>query len=149
MTERSSRKRSVFWFVALHIAAIAGVLLFPYYRVGASVVFSVIPSCILHDWFHLYCPLCGGTRAVDELLHFHLLESLRFHPLVLVFAVLIGIWYILAWIRLIRGKSLIIEIPKPLSISLTVALVAFWILRNLLLIVFQIDPVGDLVGFWN
>ena len=91
MTERTSRKRSALWFAAFHIAAIAGVLLFPYYRIGASVVFAVIPSCILHDWFHIYCPLCGGTRAVDELLHFHLLGSLRFHPLVIVFALLIGI----------------------------------------------------------
>ena len=119
MTEQINRKRSVLWFVGFHIAAIAAVLLFPFYRVGASVVFAVIPSCVLHDWFHIYCPLCGGTRAVDELLHFHLLGSLRFHPLVIVFALLIGIWYVIAWVRLIRGRSLLVEIPKPLSISLT------------------------------
>ena len=149
MAERTNRKRSVFWFIGFHIAAIAAVLLFPFYRVGASVVFAVIPSCILHDWFHIYCPLCGGTRAVEELLHFHWLESLRFHPFVMVFALLIGVWYGIAWVRLVRGKSLFVEIPKPLSISLAIGLILFWILRNFLLIAFHIDPVGDLVGFWN
>ena len=146
---KSARHRSIAWFVAIHIAVLAGVFLFPFYRVGSAAVFSVIPTCILHDWFHVYCPLCGGTRALDELLHFHVLGSLRYHPLVIVFAGLFAVWYGIAWVRLIRGKSLIVKIPKPLSIVLTVTVIGFWLLRNLLLIAFHIDPVGDLVGYWN
>ena len=146
---RAMRRRSVVWFLGFHIAMTAVVLLFPYYRVGATAVFSIIPSCVLHDWFHLYCPLCGGTRAVEALLHFHVTESIRCHPFVIVFAGLFAVWYVLAWVRLFRGKSLIVAIPKPLSVTLTVALLVFWLLRNLLLIAFHIDPMGDLVGFWN
>lgn len=147
--QRPARRQSIVWFIVFHVAVAAGILLFPFYRIGSAAVFSVIPSCILHDLFHVYCPFCGGTRALDELLHFHLLESLRYHPLAVVFAALLAVWYVFAWARLFRGKSPFIAIPKPLSVALTVAVVAFWLLRNLLLILFHIDPLGDLVGFWN
>lgn len=38
--------------------------------------------CVLLSLFGIYCPGCGGTRAVDALLHGHLLLSLWYHPLV-------------------------------------------------------------------
>jgi len=31
----------------------------------------------------LYCPGCGGTRGVTELLHGHVLKSLYYHPFVI------------------------------------------------------------------
>lgn len=37
----------------------------------------------------IYCPGCGGTRAVTALLHGRLLASLWYHPLVL-YAVIVG-----------------------------------------------------------
>ncbi|MCI8997135.1 MAG: DUF2752 domain-containing protein [Lachnospiraceae bacterium] len=39
--------------------------------------------CILYTWFHIPCPGCGGTRAVQYLLQGNILDSLRAHPLVL------------------------------------------------------------------
>ncbi len=143
------RRSSVIWFVGFHLAAIAGILLFPFYRVGAAALFALIPFCLMHDWMHLYCPLCGGTRSVDALLRFRFSEAFRFHPLVPFFACVALVYYILAWVRLFRGKTLLAPIPKPLSVALTVAVVAFWVLRNLLLIAFGIDPTGDLLAFWN
>lgn len=38
--------------------------------------------CLFHAMTGLYCPGCGGTRAVWYLLHGHLCLSFRFHPLV-------------------------------------------------------------------
>ena len=43
-------------------------------------MFSV--PCLFHAMTGLYCPGCGGTRAVWYLLQGELLLSLRFHPLV-------------------------------------------------------------------
>lgn len=46
--------------------------------------------CVLNAFFGIYCPGCGGTRAVEALLHGHILLSLWYHPLVLYTAVLGG-----------------------------------------------------------
>ncbi|MCI9535933.1 MAG: DUF2752 domain-containing protein [Lachnospiraceae bacterium] len=39
--------------------------------------------CLFRAMTGLYCPGCGGTRAVQYLLQGRLLLSLRYHPLVL------------------------------------------------------------------
>lgn len=46
--------------------------------------------CVLDTFFGIYCPGCGGTRAVGALLHGHLILSLWYHPLVLYTAVIWG-----------------------------------------------------------
>lgn len=38
--------------------------------------------CLFHLLTGLYCPGCGGTRAVWYLLHGRIFESIRYHPLV-------------------------------------------------------------------
>ena len=38
--------------------------------------------CLFHTFTGLYCPGCGGTRAVSALLHGHVLQSFYYHPLV-------------------------------------------------------------------
>ncbi len=39
-------------------------------------------GCMFHAVTGLYCPGCGGTRAVLALLHGDLVRSLRYHPVV-------------------------------------------------------------------
>lgn len=51
--------------------------------------------CILHSMTGLYCPGCGGTRAVFLLLSGHPLKSFFYHPIVLYTAVLYG-WYMIS-----------------------------------------------------
>ena len=64
--------------------------------VGLILYFNVflqyvqVPSCVLWEYFGIYCPGCGGTRAVEALLRGHLLKSLWYHPLVLYTVVLFG-----------------------------------------------------------
>ena len=53
------------------IEKITGVRLMAYY-----------PPCAFHMLTGLYCPGCGGTRAVRALMHGRLLLSLRLHPFV-------------------------------------------------------------------
>lgn len=40
-------------------------------------------ECVFKNFFHLYCPGCGGTHALYALLHLHPLESFLYHPLVI------------------------------------------------------------------
>lgn len=49
----------------------------------------VIP-CVLHELLGIYCPGCGGTRAIISLLHGDIIHSLWYHPMVLYGAVIFG-----------------------------------------------------------
>lgn len=57
--------------------------------VSAYIIFRVVPpeigevlgGCTLHKMTGLYCPGCGGTRAIKALLRFDLLQSAFYHPI--------------------------------------------------------------------
>lgn len=114
-----------------------------------SPIMKILGGCLLHDLLFLYCPFCGGTRAVGALLRADLLAALRYNALavvgILAFLVLEGI----AWVSFLRKKEPPVRIGKRFFIACVVVTVVFFIGRNLLMIVFGIDPVGDLGGIWN
>ena len=117
-------------FLLLHIAAVAAALLFPLYARFADFLSFGLPKCLLHDVFYVYCPLCGGTRAVEALLRLNLTDALRCNALVVAALPFALVFYLRAWRRLLRG-------------------VLFGVARNVLMIGFGIDPLGDLWPVWN
>ena len=100
--------------------------------------------CAFHEIPHLYCPGCGGTRAVYALLHFHVLESLSSHPIVLFLAAVLLEYYIGAVITLIlnNGKRYYYLRVWFCYVALGIVVVNA-ILRNVLLVYFHYDCIGD------
>lgn len=60
------------------IIAVAGFILYEF--VLKSVIY--VRPCLFSTFLGIYCPGCGGTRAVEALFHGHFLKSVWFHPLV-------------------------------------------------------------------
>lgn len=71
----------VFLAVAVVFIPIFGLTILPRLNLTQS-------GCVVWVLFEAYCPGCGGTRAVNALLHGHFLQSLWYHPLVLYSVVL-------------------------------------------------------------
>jgi hypothetical protein len=81
------KRRFVWTWVALTGIA-AGVALnkaFPWLR-------SNMPSCSIKRWTGWECPGCGGTRCANRLLDGDLPGALAMNPLVVLLALLAGIW---------------------------------------------------------
>lgn len=65
-------------FIAL-VLGVLGAFLF------LKIVLPNMPErpCIIFEYLGVYCPGCGGTRAVIQLLHGRFLKSVWYHPLVM------------------------------------------------------------------
>jgi len=144
--KESTRRRVFVW---CHAALLLCVPLFFFYRFVVELLPEGMTGCILHDYLFLYCPLCGGTRAVAALLRLDLLGALSHNALV----VLLILWFLvldaLAWVRFLRKEYPLFRIPTWGWITLSVSLVAFGILRNYLMIAHGVDPMGDLGPLWR
>ena len=97
--------------------------------VGLAIVFAVdptrvslFPPCPLHRYTGLWCPGCGTTRALHQLLHGNLAAAFRFNPLAISLLPVVG--YLA-----VRGESLAL---KPIWIwTLLGVVVVFGVLRNI------------------
>lgn len=135
-------------FLSLHGAAILVILLLPLYMKLAGWLGSVFGGCIMHRLF-IYCPLCGGTRALAALTRFQFAQAWSYNAFVVVLCVValgLDVW---AWVRYFQKKEPLIILPRWSWIAFCVVLVTYFILRNCLMIFFGIDPTGDLGYFWE
>ena len=89
------------------------------------------PVCLFHALTGLYCPGCGGTRAVYQLLHGHILLALHDNALFVLALVALAVWGARFVVRKLRNQQTIFQLrPKTLWMFLVVALI-FTVLRNL------------------
>ena len=58
--------------------------------------FPFLRDCFFYSNYHIYCPGCGGTRAVQYLLKGEILKSLQAHPIVL-YSLIIYLYYMIAY----------------------------------------------------
>jgi hypothetical protein len=89
--------------------------------------------CPFHQATGLWCPGCGMTRALHQLLHGNVAASLGFN-LFLPVVLAIGVWLWLQWFwPTVGGRELpgLRRVPKPVWVGLLVALVVFTVARNL------------------
>lgn len=136
-------------FIGVHIGLLGLLLLFPLYSLLTGLLPEWIPSCFLHDVLFLYCPFCGGTRAVESLFHLQFAEALRCNPFVPLLAVGFLAMDIRALLRLRRGERELYRTPNWVWIALTVLFVLYGVYRNVMMIRCGHDPLGDLGWFWN
>jgi Protein of unknown function (DUF2752) len=87
----------------------------------------------------LYCPGCGTTRALHELLHGHLGEAFGLNPLMMLVLPLLG-YSLLSWARFaVTGRALPAILVSPLWGWLVLVIVlAYWVLRNISLYPFYL-----------
>lgn len=79
------------WLFGISVAAI------PIVRIFLLPWMDTLPvGCAFQAFFGIYCPGCGGTRAVKALLDGHLLTSLWYHPFVL-YSVVLYLWFMVSW----------------------------------------------------
>lgn len=135
--------------VTVHAAIAALALLMLAYKWASEVLakaFFRLPYCLTHQLFHLYCPLCGGTRAAAALLRLDVVSALRYNPLVVAFALGLVIYDVVALVRIFKGKDL--PNIKFNWLAVTLAVVGYFVLRNILMIAFGIDPLGELLPYY-
>lgn len=114
---------------------------------GASVWVHLVPvpfgqggGCLMQETLGLYCPGCGGTRAVMALLLLHPLLSLYFHPLVGYAALLFSAYLITNTAEyLSRGRWRIgLHYHSWFAYGGFGIVLVNWILKNVLLVFFGI-----------
>lgn len=99
-------------------------------------------GCFVRDRFHIYCPGCGGTRAVEALLRLQPFRSLYYNPVVVLLIIVV---ICITGIRIAESKrARKYNTAKILVLKLFLAIwLAYSVVRNILLVSCGIDLLGD------
>jgi hypothetical protein len=90
-------------------------------------------TCLFHKTTGLYCPGCGGQRAVHQLLHGNIHQAAHYN-LLLVLSLPLLVWSGVLYIRnaFAREKRQMLFLYYPLTTRFLLAVILlFWILRNI------------------
>ncbi len=94
--------------------------------------YSFYPQCPIHEFLHLQCPGCGGTRAVAALLRGHLAQAMQLNALVTLLLPFAAAYGIFCYGRLLQRKAIRWPHPPPAALFAAFSLAAvFTAVRNL------------------
>jgi len=101
---------------------------------GVALVFAVnptqttyLPRCPLYATTGLYCPGCGSTRAVHQLLHGHVAAAFGYNPLLVVSLPLLAYAVARQFIRALPPRR---PLPAWTIWAIFAVLVTFGVVRN-------------------
>lgn len=104
-----------------------------------------VGDCSVREMTGIYCPGCGGTRAVLALLRGDIVSSFIYYPTLLYTILLTGYWDVVLVASLIKKDETINRFaPWWIWFSVVGVLVLQWILRNALFFSCGYDPLGNL-----
>ena len=144
-----NRKKLIGQFFLMNAALVIAAVAFLLIALLKQRVYLPIFECVTYKFFHLYCPLCGGTRAIFALLGLDVISAVKYNPFLFYLALAFVAYEIKAGVSAFKGKIDAFIVPKWLVWVTSALFVAFFIGRNLLMIAWGIDPIGDLVGYWR
>ncbi len=135
------RKKLVVRLILIDFAILLGSLAFLWLT---RLISGDDDTCGLHRILRLYCPACGGTRAVRALFGGRFFEALTLFPPVYIALAIAVELHVRAGIAYKREDfSPVTHYPKNRWVILGVSVAVWFVLRNLLLIVWGIDLSGD------
>lgn len=144
------RTKRITIFILINFAVLAAVIFIAIYKkFSADTGADPLGMCVMHDVFHLYCPGCGGTRAVMLLARLDIVGALMSNPVVPYFAGLYLYLTIRAVPAIIRDADKIIYWNTALTWVSAGLPIAVFVIRNILLVFWGVDTIGDLGHYWS
>lgn len=104
-------------------------------------------TCSFKDNYGLYCPACGMTRALKYALRFDFINSLKSNPMILIiFFEIVAVFALVIWKKRTGKKMRIARDMLLTNIATMFVWIAFAIIRNLVLVYYKVDFLGDIIG---
>ncbi len=111
------------WKILLLIGAVSSGI-FLYFIQPSSLIF--LPPCLLHKFTGLYCPFCGGTRAMYYLLHGNFALAFRMNPLLIAALALSPLLY-----KCFLKSTHTFKYSRHIPIIFVTALFLYGVMRNI------------------
>ena len=127
------------YYICLGLIAAAVICMIIMHILKISPTQLIDSPCVWITGLGIYCPGCGGTRAVEALCKGQLWRSFVYHPVVLYVAVLISLYVISHTLNLITGGRIRAMMFRAIYLYLMIGIIVIQcIVKNVLKFGFDI-----------
>lgn len=136
--EKELTVEAVFFRIGIVFAVIVVLTAILYFIFPKAFTMFIFP-CFFHEMTGLYCPGCGGTRAVRALLNGNIVKSFLYNPIVMYFAVFY-VWFMVSHTlcHFTGGRVKGLKYRHSYLIFAFVILMINCVIRNILLVKYGI-----------
>ncbi len=104
------------------------------------------PPCVFKETFNLYCPGCGGSRALRALFSLDIIKSFLYYPPLLISLCVILGYDIRLVLTLVKKNTRYTDKYRFYDfLFIPACIILTFIIRNFLLLKFGFDMLGDFV----
>lgn len=122
------------YYVCLAICAVGLIIYLVLHKLDISITQLNPSPCVLYTFFGIYCPGCGGTRAIEYLLQGDFLSSFIYHPVVPYTAVLMGCYLVSHTLSIMTKGKIKAMLFRPIYLYIMLAVIVLqWIVKNALI----------------
>jgi len=145
MNIQNKLKRNLRILLILNISLLLFAIIYTlYFKLNQNTENEV--KCIVKNLFNIYCPGCGGSRSLEAFLSFDFINSFILYPPIIISAVVILDYDRRLITSLLKKDTKITDSFKFYTFLFIPAAIILWFfIRNILLLVFKIDTVGDFI----
>lgn len=103
-----------------------------FFIVKSNYIYNISPSCFFKENFDIYCPSCGGTRCIINLINGNILDAFLYNPFIFIIIIYLFCLNIIYIINTVFDKNILKCLhPKPYFIILFVLIwIVFTIYKN-------------------
>ena len=143
-------KRFIIPFAATSVLLIVAAFFIVWLKID-PILLETRQHCLFSQTLHLYCPGCGGTRAVQALLAGDIADSFLSNPLpIYALVMLIRIWIPLLHNVVTKDETRVWKVLANWEAwGILVVVFGLFIVRNIVLVFFHVDYLGDMISFWQ
>ena len=144
MAKLNARRRTILRLLLINVAL-------PLFAAGYALAFRAAQAnglplfdCVFHRLFGIYCPGCGGSRSVANLLRLQFGKSFWYYPAIPYTAALLAWWDVLLVRALARRADVSPDLPRWTVLAIPVLILATFVFRLVAMLVFHFDPIAAL-----
>lgn len=147
LQKHSPRVRVLVPLIVLNILFLAFAAIYAHVTASAIEEGRELISCYIKHSLGIYCPGCGGSRAVIALFELDIIKSLKFNPLPFLMLLIVLYADILALASVIKNSFAPIKKFKlNILILIPITAILFFLLRIYFVYGLGIDFIGDILG---
>ena len=121
-----NKRKSIYFLIFLNLPIVIISVIYNLFFEG-----GLISECVFRETFGLYCPGCGGSRAVNSLLKFNLLRSFLYYPPILLCAALILFLDVRLAVFLFRKNQKSIKVSGKIFLIIKLRIIDGGIIRKI------------------